>query len=149
MQPHSVLQKNQLPTPLSYLLHHNTFTPTQPGYVKSVPNHQRTRQKLLVYRRSRRVDFHSNVPLLKHSFQGTMHTIDSTLFLLLLFFVCFLWTDVWLCFGLVLRQNMTQDGIKFAIFLSQPPGYWDYRKATLQKIFKNSCSTGFVPDIGS
>lgn len=80
MQPGSVLQKNQLPTPLSYLLHHNTFTPTQPGYIKSVPNHQRARQKLLVYRRSRRVDFHSNVPLLKYSFQGTMHTIDSTLF---------------------------------------------------------------------
>lgn len=80
MQPGSVLQKNQLPTPLSYLLHHNTFTPTQPGYVKSVPNHQRARQKLFVYRRSRRVDFHSNVPLLKYSFQGTVHTIDSTLF---------------------------------------------------------------------
>lgn len=92
MQPHSVLQKNQLPTPLSYLLHHNTFTPTQPGYVKSVPNHQRTRQKLLVYRRSRRVDFHSNVPLLKHSFQGTMHTIDSTLFFVVAV-LCLLFVD--------------------------------------------------------
>lgn len=42
--------ENQLPTPLSYLLHHNTFTTTQPGYIKSVPSQQRARKKLCLYK---------------------------------------------------------------------------------------------------